>query len=493
MKSFNEYLTETPLNSNFEDIYKRKNKDNFNKKALSGELELENGGKMLPLGKDDYALEKIMSVSDVGDLKPEIGNIRKHIKSNWGVDKISDISKDLNGFSPGESGNPSGEDWEALIAVAVKKESGRTFVETDEWNRISKYWGDWGDSAIKIGNEFIKRFKINDLNQLGSSTLPTSTHWTKYGATNKTPKTDLLQDKHKISLKKAGGSQLMSAGKEEAIATVNAAMMTFGQTKAGKVKISSVIDTLEEKMVKLSEKGTVGSIEALKGKSNLTQRELDRIAELEDGHLKANDINNKLDDIFTDLKFKSHFCFEAATGNIKFMDSPEGASNMMVVFKDTGKVSDTLTLDNADKAGMVLAKGNKFYVSFKSSSGSKPYLALRTSKMTKKDLARMNEETKSFKQIINEEINNSGIFLTEELQQLDEFAIFSKLANKVKNVASNVLNKIKKVWEAIMARVKMAFNYIKKLGKMAIRGLMNFFGLDIKTVKVNGGGKYPLM
>ena len=44
-----------------------------------------------------------------------------------------------------------------------------------------------------------------------------------------------------------------------------------------------------------------------------------------------------------------------------------------------------------------------------------------------------------------------------------------------------------------MARVKMAFNYIKKLGKMAIRGLMNFFGLDIKTVKVNGGGKYPLM
>lgn len=492
MKSFNEYLTETPLKANFEDIYKRKNKENFKKKALAGELELETGGKMLPLGQDDYALDKLMSVNDAGDLKPEIGNIRKHIKSNWGINKISDISKDLNGFST-SSGNPSGEDWEALIAVAVKKESGRSFAETPEWERISKYWGDWGDSAIKLGKEFIKRFKINDLNQLGSSTLPISTHWTKYGATNKTPKTDLLQDKHKISLKKAGGSQLMSAGKEEAIATVNAAMMTFGQTKAGKVKISSVIDTLEEKMVKLSEKGTVGSIEDLKGKKNLTQRELDRIAELEDGHLKANDINNKLDEIFTDLKFKSHFCFEAATGNVKFMDSPEGASNMMVVFKDTGKVSDTLTLDTAEKAGMVLAKGNKFYVSFKSTSGSKPYLALRTSKMTKKDLARLNEETKSFREIINEEINNSGIFLTEELQQLDEFAIFSKLANKVKNVATNVLNKVKKVWEAIMARVKMAFNYIKKLGKMAIRGLMNFFGLDIKTVKINGGGKYPLL
>jgi hypothetical protein len=156
-------------------------------------------------------------------------------------------------------------------------------------------------------------------------------------------------------------------------------------------------------------------------------------------------------------------------------------------------VSDTLTLDTAEKAGMVLAKGNKFYVSFKSTSGSKPYLALRTSKMTKKDLARLNEETKSFKEIINEEINNSGIFLTEELQQLDEFAIFSKLANKVKNVSTQIVSKVMKVWEAIMARVKMAFNYIKKLGKMAIRGLMNFFGLDIKTVKINGGGKYPLL
>ena len=37
MKSFNEYLTETPLKPNFEDIYKRKNKENFKKKALAGE------------------------------------------------------------------------------------------------------------------------------------------------------------------------------------------------------------------------------------------------------------------------------------------------------------------------------------------------------------------------------------------------------------------------------------------------------------------------
>ena len=51
MKSFNQYITETPLKADFSDVYKRKNKNSFKQKALAGELELENGGKMLPLGK----------------------------------------------------------------------------------------------------------------------------------------------------------------------------------------------------------------------------------------------------------------------------------------------------------------------------------------------------------------------------------------------------------------------------------------------------------
>lgn len=492
MKSFKEYITETPLKADFSDVYKRQNKSNFKKKALAGDLELENGGKMLPLGKDDYALNALMAVDDHGDIE-DVGAVRKHIKSNWGVDKIGDISKDLNGFSTGAGGKPSGEDWEALIAIGVKKLSGKSFVNSDEWNRISKYWGDYGDAATKLGQEFIDKFKISDISQLGASTLPTSTYWTKYGATNKTPKTDLIADKHNISLKKAGGSQLMSAGKEETIATVNAAMMTFGSSKAGKVKIASVIDTLEEKMIKLSEKGTIESIEALKDKKNLTKTEKDRIAELDKGHLNAKDINNKLDEVFKDNLFKAHFCYEAATGSVKFMDSSDGIANKVVTFKDTGSITNTLDLDSAERAGMTLAKGNKFYVSFKSTSGSKPYLSLRTAKLSQKQLQAIGEETKSFKEIINEEINNSGIFLTEEIQQLDEFAIFSKLASKVKNVATNVINKVKQVWEAIMERVKKAFNYIKKLGKMAVRGLMNFFGLDIKNVKVAGGGKYPLL
>jgi len=486
MKSFQEYITETPMKSNFEDIYKRKNKDSFKKKALDGELELENGGKMLPLAKDDYALKQLMSVNDHGDLQ-DLESIRKHIKDKWGINKISDISKDINGFSP-SSGKPSGEDWEALIVVAVKKLLKINFTSSPEWTRVGKYWGDYGDASLKLGKEFISSFKTSDINQLGSSTLPTSSEWTRFGATNKTPKTDIIGDDYRISLKKSGGSQLMSAGPEEAIATVNAAMLTYGSTKVGKIKIQSVMDMLKEKMIRLSEKGTVDSINQLRGKDNLTPKELDRIAELDKAHINAKDINKSLDDIFKDDLFKAHFCFEAATGRVKFKDSIEGQANRIVVFKETGSfVKKPLTLDSPEKSGKVLAKGNSFYVSFKSTSGSKPYLALRTKNIKPKDLR---EET--FRDIIAEEVSKSKM-LTEEFQQLDEFAIFSKLGQKIKNLSMNVVNQVRQVWEKIMERVSKVFAYIVKLGAKAIGALMKFFGLKIDKVNVRGGGTYPLI
>ena len=41
--------------------------------------------------------------------------------------------------------------------------------------------------------------------------------------------------KNKISLKKSGGSQLMSAGQDEAVSTFEAAMETFSQTNRRQV------------------------------------------------------------------------------------------------------------------------------------------------------------------------------------------------------------------------------------------------------------------
>ena len=132
MKSFKEHLVETPMAADFQDIYKRDNKKKFNDKALKGELELEDGGKLGRLSKDDLALKQIMSVDDEREL--DVTPIRSHIKTNWGISTISKVSKDMNGLSIGEGGKkPSGEDWEAIIAVAVNKINGLKWNTGEEW------------------------------------------------------------------------------------------------------------------------------------------------------------------------------------------------------------------------------------------------------------------------------------------------------------------------------------------------------------------------
>ena len=489
MKSFKEHLVETPMAADFQDIYKRDNKKKFNDKALKGELELEDGGKLGRLSKDDLALKQLMSVDDEREL--DVTPIRSHIKTNWGISTISKVSKDMNGLSIGEGGKkPSGEDWEAIIAVAVNKINGLKWNTGEEWERAEKYWGDHEIPAMKLGQEFISKLKVKSLKQLGSSTAKTSPTW---NAPNKTPKTDLIDGGTHISLKNHGNSQLMSGKKEEVLATFKAAQENFGETKAGKVVIKKVMNTLEEKMVTLTEKGTVDSINKLRGKSNLTSQELDRIKELDDAQLNAKEINKELDNIFKSLPFKSHVAFEAATGRSKFAPSPKAVANLVVVFKDTGSITDTLKLDSAEGAGMKLAKGNDFYVSFKSGGGkgSKPYLSMRTKKLKVQSLQNSYADD-TFRSIIMEEINKEGL-LTEDMQQLDEFAIFNKLAGKVKDVSMNVVTKVSNVMKNILDRIKKVFQYIYKLGKQAVKALMNFFGVEIGKVKITKtGGIIPL-
>jgi hypothetical protein len=70
--------------------------------------------------------------------------------------------------------------------------------------------------------------------------------------------------------------------------------------------------------------------------------------------------------------------------------------------------------------------------------------------------------------------------------------MFSRLVSKAKQVASSIKNAAKRVLNAILKRLKAAFDWIKKQGAKLMNAVLNFFGLDIKTVKVTGGGKYPL-
>ena len=486
-----ELLYEGGMKASGEDIFKRNNKDEFIKRGSKGEL-VDVEGNILKIKNNDAFLrlkKLINSVDDNEDLDPSWKTLHKDA---FGVIH-SKIDKIANGLSTVSGSNPKGEDWESIIAVAVNKLQGKKWNQGDEWDRAQKFWGDWEEQGMKLGQEFINKVGVKKLEQLGASTLPISKEWK---GTNKTPKTDLIDGNKKISLKKAGGSQLLSAGKFEAISTVESAMRMYSIDPTGKRKVESLIDNLEKKMIKLSTKDTVGKIEKLAKKSNLSPADKKKVAELDQGQLYAKELTTEMENLFnSEALMKEFFCWEAATGENKFGKGSQGVANQVVTFKETGKITDILDLKSPSQAGKILAKGNNFYVSFKSSSGSPPYLSLRSKKLSNKQLM-ANSYQPTFAEIIKEECAKERIGMQVlhegKVEQLDEFQMFNRLVSKAKNVASSIKNQAKKILEGIMKRMKAAFDFIKKQGRKLIDAVLNFFGLDIKSIKITGGGKYPI-
>ena len=466
----------------FADLFKRNNHALFLKKIKDGELIGSDGTKFAKLSSSDELVKIWPKIKDESsELKPKV---QKLIQQRFG--SMGKIPKAENGFSPPSSGKPSGEDWEALIVCATRKTNNdSSWNSGSEWQRIEKFWTDYEVPAMKLGVEFSKAYG-SDMEQWGSKgDMTTAPRWK---GKNKTPKTDIMSGrKNKISLKKSGGSQLMSAGPDEAISTFEASMETFSQTN--KKQVLQIINDIQNKMGSMSEKGTIGDLEKkIESGKKLNDRETKSAAELSTLNVNTEELNKSLNEVFQSLDFKSHFCFEAATGNIKFEPTPDAAANVIVTFKDSGSIENTLKLDSPSSAGKTIAKGNSFYVSFKTGGGgSRPYLALRSKKLAKKDIL----EEKSFKNIVFEELESEGIVLTEEIMQLDEFSLFRKIKGKASAVAKNVASKIQKVYNAIIQRLKEAFDFIKTLGKNMLSALLKFLGFQ-PQVKVSGGGAFPL-
>ena len=119
-----------------------------------------------------------------------------------------------------------------LIAVGLQKLGKGIDYNSPEWLRFDKYWTDWEESAMKTAIDFKNKLGITELRQTGAMKVGgLSKEWK---GTNTTPKTDLMDKSGKIrvSLKK-GGSQLMSAGKPDAISTVVAMQFGYGNSSSG--------------------------------------------------------------------------------------------------------------------------------------------------------------------------------------------------------------------------------------------------------------------
>ena len=284
----------------------------------------------------------------------------------------------------------------------------------------------------------------------------------------------------------------MSAAPAEAIATFQAALKLVGENQPQLLK--SFLDGLEEKMGKMSEKGTITAWQELKDSGQeLTPAQEKAIAEMEQLQLNAKEITKDMETIFKDMYFKSCFCFEAATGTSKFADKNAIANKIVEFDASSGKITNHLSIQTINDASVLAAK-NSFFVSFKTGSpNSMPYLALRSKKLSKSQLT----EEVTLKDIITEEFSkyNFGeqILLEGDRQQLNEFQLFNKLAAGLKNVSTKVKNQVKNILSTIMARVKEAISYIKTLGGKIFNAILNFLGMEVTDVNIKTSGPFPLI
>jgi Tfp pilus assembly protein PilV len=188
------------------------------------------------------------------------------------------------------------------------------------------------------------------------STVSVTPFWSGFGASNTTPKTDVILGNKKISVK-AGNAQLMSGGKNESVATFYAAakhVPNILKTKEAKDVISTFEKFVEGGYTKQ------GSVD-----TNLKAGK-DKI--LNAGDAAHKEMRGKLEALFNKSpEFKIAFAKEAMSGLEKFgPGSPATADYVLSVDNNYGNPQLHRTQD--DKYASKIADQMKLTVRFKSTS-----------------------------------------------------------------------------------------------------------------------------
>ena len=442
------------------------------------------------------------------------GGIKVRLKDaetkQWVKDNTN-VKVSFGSGSIGKEPSPSGEDWEAMITVAQRTRKGKDpSKETpNEWERVSTK-GLWSGSLVKQAEKLADTFDKNGLPNLtqtgsGKGGGSISKEWSKWGGKNATPKTDIMSGKKRVSLKKVGGSQVMSAKKEEGIATFNAASMTMGKNAPNDAR--KIVDFMQKSTLDLSGSGYRGTVTDLeKDLENANPSQMKKLKPFQD-ELKSVRKNGavltkQMVSLFnSNPTFKKHFVFEAATGQIKFGDKSISRADTMVEFDDKkGKITHNYSLKTVNESDVQkLSDLYKFYASFKSSGSSSPYMSVRGNieatpqkvlNFTKKILAK--EEMMTFGGIMNEALtmNEYGRKMLHEntMEQLDEFALLDKIKKGVSNIDKKVRDKFTQMWNWIKEKLNITFDWIKQQGEKMLGMLMRFFGIEVTTAGLRGRG-----
>ena len=271
---------------------------------------------------------------------------------------------------------------------------------------------------------------------------------------NTTPKTDIIIDRKKISLKK-GSSQLMSGGPAESGSTFEVAA---SKVKGMQKQLDALAKECEEGIENLmpSTLGTEkGGADAQKAAGTFDK---DKVLK------SADDFNLQLKDKFralfqSNVPFAKEFVFEAMTGKVKFNDNDGTATHFLVVDFD----------------------GSADFHQVKKSSDS--YVA--------KILPKVNPDVKfkstSQKKVLDGKETKTGYYRFWSVVGLGYKAAVAKteeLMNEVENgnmvyMSEGFLDKLQSIWTAVKKVVSDAFTAIKDWLVSSALNFAEFLGLEL--------------
>ena len=271
---------------------------------------------------------------------------------------------------------------------------------------------------------------------------------------NTTPKTDIIIDRKKISLKK-GSSQLMSGGPAESGSTFEVAA---SKVKGMQKKLSALAKECEDGITNLMP-STVGT--QLGSKTDQVKSgtfDKDKILKA------ADDFNLELKDKFralfqSNVPFAKEFVFEAMTGKVKFNGNNGTATHFLVVDFDGSADFHQVKKSTDSYVSKILPKVNPD-VKFKTTS-------------IKKTVAGVETKTGYYRfwSVV-------GLGYKAAIQQTEE------LMNEVENgrmvyMSEGFMDKLRSIWTKVKKVVSDAFTAIKDWLVSSALNFAEFLGLEL--------------
>ena len=345
------------------------------------------------------------------------------------------------------------EDYEAAIVIGWHKNNGKKFdVKTSGVNPTVYKMLQKEKAALKAGQliaaAIAKKFgnKNAKAEQYGRAKSSLTSFWSSYGATDTTPKTDILIGNKRLSLK-IGMAQLMSGGPAESKATFFAALKATPSLKkseefkkANKTFDGFVTSTLAPgKLRPIIKKGDNPVVNAAEKAHKDCMRDLGALFEKSE-------------------KFKIAFAREAMSGYEKYGRASNSAAEFMVVANHSG-TSVTIQKVDDDKYCKKIATAMKLQARFKTSG-----------RVVKKKKTGEYNFWSVVSLIVDSMAGEKEDYSGEWYGNLDE-GIIDVIKTKVKSVFTKVVDKAKSF---IQAGVDKMLKFLGMIPDVSVKRFIKF-------------------